>query len=455
MKSVGILTLIAASVIAVCCSGKPRTDVDRGQGWSTPLNGLSARVFSTRSYWIPGETPEVVVQVRNVSETDIAIRPLRHEGGPVNVSFRVQLPGRPETGHPKPVVRHAHWAPPEPITLRPGESAEISARVHPSPRESEGALAWEVVAELKSPSHPIEEHAKLWRGTIAVSTAVKFHDLTKLPAEQLVSFLSTDYPAHPLVRSELARRWQLAPPIAARPIQYSQAVRSANDQYVVFFRGFTLDGRGFPTMRGEHLMLVRSDGHVMWSRPLNFADFAAVGNEGSVVVAEWLKSSPQIRVRIISADGDDVGSYEAKPDEAFLKQWRGSDSGWVRRMFSNITAMGISPDGTRVYFATVSEREKPRLRAVDRRGVLQWEAILDEVFPSYVGSALRSSPDGRYILVADTCRHPSNGFVVFTNGGRLVHTSRELGESAAFSFEGNVLTVTDRQGTRKVVLSER
>ena len=414
-------------------------------GWSEPQNGLSARVLSTQSYWIPGQTPEVRFQVRNISDKNITIRPLKHENELVNISLCVQLPDRPETGRIMSITHHVGWAPPDPIALKPGESRETLMRVSPSPNESKGALEWEVISELKSPSHPIDDNTRLWQGTIIVSTLVRFYGLTKLPTEQLVSFLNTDYPDHPPVRSELVRRWQLAPPIEARPIQYSNAIRSANSKYVVFFSAIAFDGIGFPTMKGEHLVLVRSDGHVMWSKALDFADFPAVSNDGTVAAAEWLETPPRFRVRIIS--------YETKPNEAFLKQW--TNSKWVRPLFSSIIAIGVSPDGQHVYFATTSEWEGRRLHAINRSGELQWEAILDEVFPFWPGSALRISPDGRHILVADTCHYPSNGFVVFTDNGQKVHTSKILYEDAAFSFEKNVITISDREGTRKVALTEK
>jgi beta-lactamase regulating signal transducer with metallopeptidase domain/HEAT repeat protein len=424
--------------------------------WGKTINGLRARVVSEQDYWICGQSPRMRFEVQNVSKDDIRLRPM-FDRGYVNVRFHVRTVGQPGPVRVWPGIKRTGVTPPEPITLKPGQSISTHISSGSTPPGAGNGKDWELTATLQSPSLPVKDGQDIWRGQIEAVGKIRWHDVIKLSDKTLISFLRTDYPVHPSVRSELTRRWKLPLPIQARPIHHSRAIRSPNGKYVLFFKSQGFDGFSVPNTRGSHLVLVRSDGKVIWSKSIRFAEWPSVGDSGTVAVQEWMETPVVIQVKLIDLKGRIIGTYKVEPT-AQERAKRGPNN---RRQpdFSLITSQAFGPGDKRFYFSTRNAWDNPRIICIERGVKLLWNKGMTELRANGPGNLLRISADGKYVAIADTTTSPSSGFAVYSTDGRKVLAGALpevlTGTDIQFAFRGSRLTVTGPYGLRRYNLASK
>ena len=268
-----------------------------------------------------------------------------------------------------------------------------------------------------------------------------------LTTEKLVGLLSTGGSPQRKVCGELARRWKLPAIYQDSERHHSQAVRSPNGRYVLFFHRTAFDGTGVPTYVGDRLLLVRADGKTHWDKAIRFADTPAVCDTPLVAVPEWTEAPSFIQIRLIDADGSSTGVYADDLPRSFQADWQRNR--YVRPAFGVISALYLCPQTARCYLATMnSEWRKGELICLDSAARLRWRKPLGNLATASYGT-IRVSANGNYIAVANTGQYPSKGFVVFGRSGRRLFGGR-LGRDPSITFRSNVLVILDERGRREI-----
>ena len=122
----------------------------------------------------------------------------------------------------------------------------------------------------------------------------------------MIDFLQNGNRGH-LITPLLAHRYRV------KDIHFHAAVLP-NRGFVVFGRGSIGDGPRVSQLRIQHLILAKSNGQILWRKTIEYGygDMPAVGNQGTVAVAEWLNNPRGVQVRLIASNGQTVGIFAPK-----------------------------------------------------------------------------------------------------------------------------------------------
>jgi len=323
-----------------------------------------------------------------------------------------------------------------------------------------GPAQQECKSTVVSPADSTAEKRPSDNAPIPKGSAGEKPDLSKLSVKELFqSMRPMDY-WKTSIHVELAKRWGLPDEFQDRGRGVHAAV-SDDRQYILFFLGqATLDipGPGVPSFFGWRLILVDEQGKILWDKKMSFAQWPAVSNTGTVAVPEWLafgktgfNPRPDLLeglTRVELCLIDKKGTITSRFTRTRPKELESNAP------FGLVPAHGFSADGKRYCCVSLGETGDVKLFCLDVTGKEIWSTDLEEPWERSNNNEIHVSSDGKHVVLANIHRGSSEGFVAFSDAGR-VRLRGSLGKNRRVSFRQGTLVVQDDDGVRTFDLDKR